>query len=175
VSLNAAFFSAILISAFVFQLLYPPPLSPGEGETFPLLKLLPFSGGGLVLFAIIFFSNLVVTAFVMTSLPGFVLFPLSGVLLVYRAVLWGLLFAPLPLGWFLAALPTLVLEGEAYVFAALAGTVVGVSWVRRGEKPRSEAFRAALGEAKALYVFVFGFLLVAAAVEVATLTFFWVS
>ena len=76
---------------------------------------------------------------------------------------------------FLAALPTLALEGEGYVLAALAGVNLGLAWLKpkwayRGEDlSRSEAVNKALKECARIYVFVAVFLFVAAVVETITL------
>jgi uncharacterized membrane protein SpoIIM required for sporulation len=80
---------------------------------------------------------------------------------------------------FLAALPTLILEGEAYVLAALAGVNIGLSWltpnwVYKQEKEslsRSEALRRAFRQSAYVYVFVVILLLAAAIVETLTLVF----
>lgn len=111
----------------------------------------------------------------MVTLPGIVFFPLSAAFLVFRAVLWGLLLYPLPSWLFLAVLPTLVLEGEAYVIAAVTGTVIGLSWVKsslvfRDEKlSKWEALKTALKEGVHLYKGVALLLLIAAIVETAML------
>ncbi|MEM3697934.1 MAG: hypothetical protein QXQ94_10665 [Candidatus Bathyarchaeia archaeon] len=95
---------------------------------------------------VVFLFNLAVAAFVVITLPGFVFFPLSAVSLLFRAFLWGLLVYAMPNSLFLFALPVIFLEGEAYVIAALAGTVVGFSWLnpRRaygGGLSKFEAFK----------------------------------
>lgn len=62
----------------------------------------------------------------------------------------------------------LVLEGEAYVFAAAAGTLTGLSWVKPEKgSSRLEAFKKALGRCLQAYVFIAAFLVVAAAAETA--------
>jgi uncharacterized membrane protein SpoIIM required for sporulation len=123
----------------------------------------------------IFVFNFVLSAIIVVTLPGIVFFPLSAGFLLFRAVLWGLLLYGLPNWLFLAVLPTLVLEGEAYVFAGVAGAVVGVSWVRpkilyrEGNLSGVEAFKKALRECLRLYFFVAVLLFVAAIVETATI------
>lgn len=115
------------------------------------------------------------SAFLVVTLPGLVFFGLSAVLLAYRGAVWGffLAFSPSPL--FLAALPTVVLEGEGYVLASVAGTVLGLSWFKpdwtfRGETvSRREALRKAFKECFYLYALISVVLLVAAVVETATL------
>jgi hypothetical protein len=123
----------------------------------------------------IFLYSLIVSSFFIVTLPGMVFFPLAAVFLVFRAVLWGLIFYPLPAWSFLIALPTLILEGEAYVLAAVAGTVVGLSWVKTDwlfedkELSRVEALKMGLTEAKQLYKAVVMLLLTAAIVETITI------
>jgi hypothetical protein len=81
--------------------------------------------GGELLRAILltFLVNLILGSLVVIALPSAVV-PFAGLLIgVYRAVLWGLLFAPTPgsaIGptlWL--HMPTILLEGEAYVIAML--------------------------------------------------------
>ncbi len=127
-----------------------------------------------IMLAVIFLFNLALSGFLVVTLPGLVFFPLSAATLVYRAFLWGLLLSHLPTPLFLAVLPTLILEGEAYVFAGVAGVVLGLSWLKPGwayEKgvSRSEAFKRALRECGRLYLVVAIVLLVAAIVETATI------
>ena len=81
--------------------------------------------GGELLRAILltFLVNLILGSLVVITLPSAVV-PFAGLLIgVYRAVLWGLLFAPTP-GSAIAPtlwlhMPTILLEGEAYVVAML--------------------------------------------------------
>jgi hypothetical protein len=126
---------------------------------------------GLSCFWGIFAFNLALSAFAVVMLPGMVFFPLSTGFLVFRAVLWGLLFYPLPASLFLAVLPTLILEGEAYTVAVVAGTIVGLSWVKPGwlfkgkELSRLETLKIALKEVIHLYIVVVLLLLAAAIAE----------
>jgi len=123
----------------------------------------------------IFVFNLVVSGFVVVTLSGFLFFGLSVVFLLYRAWLWGMLLTGLGTPLFLAALPTLILEGEGYVLAAWVGINMGLSWLKpkwayRGEdlswlKSVKRAFKDSLR----VYVLVGVFLLVAAIVEVITI------
>jgi hypothetical protein len=109
------------------------------------------------------------------TLPGFVFFPLSVVFLGFRAFLWGLLVFQLPTWALLIALPTILLEGEGYVFAAVAGTVVGTSWLKPqwlfgGENMRRiDSLKRALRECFSLYIVVIVLLFVAAIVETTTI------
>jgi hypothetical protein len=128
-------------------------------------------GNGLLLFLFIFLFNLTFSAFAFITLPGFIFFPISAATLAYRAILWGLLLYLLPSTACLILLPVVLLEGEGYVLAALAGTLTGFSWVRpaRGSS-RLEAFKKALKKCSQAYVIVAAFLCVAAVVETATIT-----
>jgi hypothetical protein len=163
------FFCGVFVVVLVSDL-FLPPASPSFGPPFELM----FGGNVLLTVLAIFLFNIVVSAFVVVSLPGFVGFPLSTVFLLYRAVLWGLLLHSQPTWVLLVALPTLVLEGEAYVLAAGAGTVVGVSWVKPRwvfdeELGRIKAFKKAFAECLKLYVFIVSLLFIAAIIETVTI------
>jgi hypothetical protein len=166
--LNAVFFSVALGVGLTSSLVFPPPVYYGQ----PVYVLPQFlQGNVLLMFLFIFSFNLAVAAFGVVTLPGFLFFPLSAVLLTLRAVLWGLLLGPLPSELFLDVLPTLVLEGEAYVLAAAVGMTVGYSWLRRSaDVSRYERFKSALKRGMSAYVLVILFLVAAAAVESATIT-----
>jgi hypothetical protein len=129
----------------------------------------------LVMALWIFSFNLVLSSFILLTASGaaFFVFPIS--FLLFRALLWGVLLSELPTPVFLVVIPTLVLEGEGYVFAATAGFGLGLSWFKpewmfRGENfSRIEAFKRALREFVCLYAFVVMLLFVAAIVETATI------
>jgi hypothetical protein len=164
---NVVFFSVALGAGLGAGLLFPVQFYSGQR-----VYILPqFLYGSLpLMFLFLFCFNLAIGAFAIVTLPGFLFFPLSGGLLIFRAVLWGLMLYPLPAGFFLSALPTLVLEGEAYVFAAAVGTTVGYSWIRRPKgASRWEAFVDACGRDTVAYVFVVLLLLAAALVESETI------
>jgi hypothetical protein len=174
VTMNCIFFTSVFAVAIVSELLLPPRLYSEWQPQFPDIFLgdnLPF------LFSGIFLSNLILSAFVIVTFPGFVFFPISSAMLVFRGFLWGVLLAFQPTWLLLSVIPIIVLEGEGYVFAALAGTVVGVSWLkprwlyREVNITRAEAFHKALKECLDIYLFVVLFLLVAAVVEAVTLGF----
>lgn len=89
---------------------------------------------------------------------------------MWRAGLWGFLFAYLPSERFVAALPVIILEGEAYVLGGVAGTILGLSWLKPEwinyeEKQRVECLKKAFREAGYIYVLVVFLLLSAAIVE----------
>jgi len=165
--MNLLFFGSVFITSLVLGFFFPPQLYEGLPGRF---------SGNLVLDVLsIFVFNLIVSSFMFVAMPGVVLFPLSAALLVFRAFIWGALIYQLPNWVFLIVLPTLIFEGEGYVFAAIAGTLVGISWV----KPewvypdeglsRNVSLRKALRECAGFYVLVAAMLFVAAVVEAATL------
>jgi len=166
--LNAVFFSVALGVDLVGGLVFPTSIYYGQ----PVYVLPQFLYGSVpLMFLFIFCFNLAISAFAAVTLPGFLFFPLSAALVTFRAALWGLILSPLPQGLFLVALPTLVLEGEAYVLAAAVGTTVGYSWLMRPtEFFRPRAFIGAFKRDVPAYVFVILLLLAAAAVESATIT-----
>lgn len=168
---NTLFFGALLIFGLLAQVWHLPPGVWLVGEV-------PFSfeeNSLLVIAVVIFFSNLIFSAFVLVTLTGVVFFPSSVVVLLMRAAWWGFLLIQLPTPQFLFALPTLVLEGEGYVLASIAGITLGLSWLKpdfayRGEKlSRLGAFKKAMKECARLYILVAMLLLVAAVVETITL------
>lgn len=170
---NALYFCSIFVAAWVASVLFVPP--PYEGWSPEILRTF-LNGNSLFMVVGIFLSNLVLSAFVVVTLPGLVFFPLSSVTMVLRAILWGLLIYPLPSWAFIVALPTLILEGEAYVLAAVAGTTWGMSWLKpswiyKGEKiSRFDALKMASKECQHLYFFVILLLFVGAVVETLTIT-----
>jgi hypothetical protein len=172
---NTIYFCSFFIVVLVVGLLSPPALYSDEAAINSWNLILD---DWLITIAGIFIFNVVVSAFVIVTLPGMLFVPLSAAFLVFRAILWGLIFYPLSSWTFLTALPTMVLEGEAYVFAAASGTIVGLSWIKpkwlfRGEESsRKKAFTKALGEAKQLYKAVALLLLIAALVETITILSF---
>ncbi len=170
VVMSSIFFSCVFFSVLMSEWLSPYPLlyfsslfqTDSFGRNFPLLV---FS---------IFFINMVWSSFVFVTLPGFAFFPLSSAFLAYRACIWGFLLFHQPTWLLLIAVPTIVLEGLGYCFAAVAGTVVGVSWIKPewvygAENCRVKAFKRALKECLAVYLYVAIFLFFSAVVEAATL------
>lgn len=170
VLMNFFFFGGILITALVLNYLFPPQLYADLPKQFSGT----FFPDNLILsILVLFVFNLVVSSFVIVTLPGLVLFPLSAAFLVYRAFVWGALIYKLPIGIFLLALPTLILEGESYALAAMAGAIVGVSWINpewiypMENLQRVESLKNALRELAWLYVLIIIILLVGAVVETA--------
>jgi hypothetical protein len=170
VVLNLLFFSTVTVTLFIVGLTMQPSLANSDWKPSGS-QLLPF-GGWLGILLGIFIFNLIISSLVFISLPGFLFFPLSGALLLYRAILWGFLLYTFPLRIFLMALPTVVLEGEAYVLAASAGTLVGMSWVKpvwtnrdRAPSPRLQALRTMLKEFMGIYLALVILLFAAAIAE----------
>jgi hypothetical protein len=170
---NLLYFSSIFVAALVAGFLFAPPLYMGGSPE--IFGAFPF-GDPVIAFFVIFLSNLVLSAFVVVTLPGLGFFALSAVTMAVRSVLWGLLIYPLPVWGFLATLPTLILEGEAYVFAAVAGTTLGVSWLKPSWLYREEcglsrvdALKKAFSEFKRMYFLVILLLFVGAIVETLTI------
>jgi hypothetical protein len=129
--LNAVYFGAAVLAAG-YAFLNPvvqsqvtdaavDAFSP-TGGLGPLIQ--AYLGGELLRAMLLtFLVNLILGSLVVITLPSAVI-PFAGLLIgVYRAVLWGLLFAPTPgsaMGptlWL--HMPTILLEGEAYVVAML--------------------------------------------------------
>jgi len=170
--MNLALFSCVFVVALASEFLLPGSLyyftNPNFFQTL-------YCGNFALIVLSIFLNNLVLSSFVLVTLPGLAFFPLSTGLLVYKGVIWGVLLHYQPTTVFLAALPTLVLEGEAYALAAVAGTVTGASWLlpkkvyHDEDITRGEAFRKALRESLGIYVVVVVLLFVAAVVETTTL------
>lgn len=170
--MNLAFFGSILITAFLTQSVAPPSEFWEPPNFFPL----PLSNVPLLVVTIFLF-NLVVGAFVLLTLMGMVLFVIPAGVLIWRGWLWSSLISQLSTSSFLLVLPTLVLEGEGYVLASVAGTVLGLSWLKPslifggGRLSRVAALMRALKEMAHLYVAVAIILLIAALVEALTLAF----
>jgi hypothetical protein len=124
--------------------------------------------------ALTFLVNLVLGSFVVLTLPSLVV-PFAGLAIgLYRALLWGILFSPSPASALgastIAALPTILLEGEAYVLAML-GVWVWWSGVVRRRDGRWNAWKAGLRFQARLYPAVAVTLVLAAICEVLSVIF----
>jgi hypothetical protein len=172
--LNWLFFGGVVVGALIGQLGFADlRLLPIREE--------PFLEGIAVspwLVLEIFFFNLVLSGFVLLTLTGLAFFALSPIFLLIRALLWGTLHNALSTPALLAAFPTLILEGEGYVFAALAGVILGLAWLKprliypEEELSRSQAVKQAFKESTRICVLAALILFVAAVVETATLATF---
>jgi hypothetical protein len=124
----------------------------------------------LMAIGLTFAINLTV-AFSMTTLPSLII-PFIGILAVmHRALLWGIMFAPIgtyrPM-WLPHAL-TLAIEGQAYVLAAFAAWVQGRIFLRLDQgrmSTRFEAWKAGLTATLKLYPLILLTLIVGAVYEV---------
>jgi len=172
--LNWLFFGFIVVGGLLVQAGVVEVYAWPFGEVFPVEAADP-----LFLVGFIFVFNLVLSGFVLVTLTGFAFFGLSLFFLCLRAFLWGTLLSGLSTPLFLVALPTLILEGEGYVLAALAGVVLGISWLKPNwvfreadeDLSRSEAVKRTLKECARIYVLAALILLIAAVVETATVVF----
>jgi len=169
---NLLFFGGIFVAVVVSEWMLPPPLYLDRPRLFSRAI---FGGDFFVEVFGIFVFNLGLSALAFVTLPGFAFFPLSIIVLLYRAFMWGVLLYHVPNWIFLLSMPTIILEGEGYVLAAVAGTLVGVSWIKpewiHYEKSlsRRESLSRSLRECLAIYVFVIVLLFVGAIVEAMTL------
>lgn len=167
-SFNALFFGGVFVTLLLAGTFLPPPLYTGWNPDLPELFM---SGGWLFLMLGIFIFNLALSSFVFVTLPGIVFFPLSPGFLLYRALLLGLFLYAQPVWLFVISLPVILFEGEAYVLAAVAGTVFGASWVHPnwtypGEKwTRVEVLKKATKEFAGMYILISIFLFIAAVTE----------
>lgn len=170
--LNVLFFNSIFLFVLLSEFLCLP--SPYKGAPVGVLEFfLGLDWPWMIL--TIFLFNLVLSGFVFLTLSGLVFFPLSAIVLVIRGALWGIMLNEMSTGGFLLVLPTFILEGEGYVVASVAGTLLGLSWLKPdwiygGENlSRREALKMALKEVTHMYFFVAVFLLVAAVIETVTI------
>jgi hypothetical protein len=170
--MNVIFFGGLVLSSVIITIVLPPGPSINPGLDAPNYSLglnWPF------MLLAIFLSNLALSAFLLLTTSGFIFFPASAFMLGYRALLWSLILTPLPNNLFVAVLPTMVLEGEAYALAAVAGTLGGISWLKPAwlqplvGKTRRSSFKLVLKECSKIYVLVVLLLFVSAIVESATI------
>jgi len=168
VVLNTLFFDCIFLGVLLSQFLYTPFRYTSES-----LGILGLDWPWMI--SAIFLLNLVLSGFVMLTLPGLVFFPLSAVVLAIRGVLWGIMLNQTSIVPFWLVLPTFVLEGEGYVLASVAGTILGLSWLEPNwtykdkHLSRLDALKMALREALCLLFLGAIFLFLAAVVEALTI------
>lgn len=169
--LNWLFFGSIVVGALLGQSGYVRVFEWPIGEEKFQLE----TGNIVVLIVTIFLFNLFLSGFLVVTLTGLLFFVLPVVFLCVRGFLWGILLGGLSSSRFLLSLPTLFLEGEGYVLAALAGVVLGLSWLlpkwlrKNEELSRSESVKKAVKECLRIYVLAAIILFVAAIVETATI------
>lgn len=163
VLLNTVFFGGLFVAALASK----GPYLSGDGWD--------VEGDLFVTFLSIFISNVAVSGFLLLTVSGLVFFAVPVGILVWRAALWGILLNGLSTPAFLAALPTVLLEGEGYVIAGVAGVILGLSWLQPNwigmeKTSRQKGLRQGVKECAYLYVLVVILLLAAAAVETFTLS-----
>lgn len=123
-----------------------------------------------------FSFNLIFGAFLETTLPGVVFF-LPYLITVFRAWVVGVIFygtAPTSLHSAIFY-GTFVLEFGGYVFSSAAGINIGLAIVNpawKHKETRLEAFKAALEDAKLLFIFAATLLFIGAVWEMGWLHFF---
>jgi len=168
--MNVLYFGSMLVAALITGRQYA--LLDGWGAEWNSVGAEGFG----VMFMSIFLFNLVVSGFLMLTLTGLLFFALPTGFLIVRAALWGSMLNQLSTPAFLAALPTLLLEGEGYVIAGVAGANLGLSWLKPswisdGVVSRRDTLKQAVKECTHLYVLVAALLLAAAVVETSTIHF----
>ena len=123
-----------------------------------------------------FLFNLSVGAFLSTTIPGIIFF-LPYIIAVFRAWVIGVIFygttpTPMHLAIFYG---TFILEFGGYVFSSAAGMNIGLSILNpawKGKETRGEAFKAAVYDAKLLFVIAATLLFLGAIWEMSWLHFF---
>lgn len=168
VVLNTLFFDCIFLGVLSSQFLCAP---------------LPYASESLGIFGLdwpwmisaIFLLNLFLSGFVTLTLPGLVFFPLSAVALAMRGVSWGIMLNQPSIVPFWLVIPTFVLEGEGYVLASVAGSILGLSWLEPNRAYKDEhlsrldALKTASREALHLLFLAAILLFLAAVVEALTI------
>ena len=173
VSLNLFFFGCLLIAVVFagYELQTPVAL-----DWHPSI-LGDLSGTGWIGMVFgIFVFNLIIGGFLAATLSGILFFPLPIGFLAYHAFSLGLTLWALPSSVFWPTMVAFFIEGEAYVFGALGGVLVGMSWTmanwiyNREQISRTAAIRKSMRELAYFYLVAVVLLLGAATIE--ALTFF---
>ncbi|MDR3397346.1 MAG: hypothetical protein P4M06_07260 [Pandoraea sp.] len=179
ITLNVIFYGTVLLSMAAtlwkpeLQALYKPSTEQAFAQP-GLFKTVAHAYANRDLFAAIvmtFLVNLVVASMAMTTLPSFVI-PFIGIFAqLYRAFLWGILFAPIgPLRYTLIPHSlTLLIEGQAYVLCAFAAYVHGRQflWPRHyGMTSRRQGYVVGAASTLKLYGLIVAMLLAGAVYEV---------
>ncbi|HBR17682.1 MAG: hypothetical protein A3G39_02465 [Deltaproteobacteria bacterium RIFCSPLOWO2_12_FULL_43_16] len=125
-----------------------------------------------------FFFNLIFGAFLSTTVPGIIFF-LPYLIAVFRAWVVGVIFyGTMPTNMHAVVFyGTFILEFGGYVFSSAAGINIGLSLLNplwKGKKTRLEALKAAIEDAKLLFVLVATLLLLGAIWEMGWLHYFGV-
>ncbi len=178
IRLNAAFYGLMALSTAITTLAPDIQLYFKEGidQAYMrpgILKTVADAYGSrnlVMAIGLTFLVNLAVAAF-MTTLPS-LLIPFIGIMAVlHRALLWGIMFAPIgayqPM-WLPHAL-TLAIEGQAYVLAAFAAWVQGRIFLRLDHgrmRTRFEAWKAGFAATVKFYPLILLTLIIGAVYEV---------
>jgi hypothetical protein len=131
------------------------------------------AGKILTIIATIFGINSIIASFLSITVPNIV--GLGTIVFIYRPIVWGLLYAPINFQaaiLLLYVIPTLLLEGIAYVIVFTASLDLPLSIVKPEkfeEKSRLKAFKKAWIYNLKSYVLVLIVLFIAAVVETATI------
>lgn len=171
VFLNLVFFGCLLLTLVFAEYQLQTPVDLGWHPS----VLGDLSGAGWIgmMLSIVAF-NLVLNGFLVGSLSGILLFPLPIGFLFYHAFNLGLILWALPSSVFWSTMFAFVFEGEAYVFGALGGALVGLSWIMPNwiygpeHLSRTVAVRKSLKELACFYLIAVILLLIAAAIEAST-------
>jgi hypothetical protein len=171
---NILLFGSILVTILCSTFLLPPSAYWVNQQ--PFNKNIA-SSVGWTDFLNIFLHNFALAVLIAT-LPGIVFFPLSIGSLIYTGISNGIAAYPLT-GWqFVVTLPTLVLEGEGLVVAALAGTVLGVSWLAPSwlfteeQLSKTDTFKRTCKNCLKICLLAVAIFLIAAIVETTTMVMF---
>lgn len=177
--LNVAFYGTVLLCMAVtvakpeLQWLYQSSTEQGYAQP-GLFRSVTDAYANRHLFTAVtmtFLVNLMVAAIAMSTLPSLVI-PFAGVFVqLYRAFLWGIMFAPVgPLRFTLIPHSlTLIVEGQAYILCALACYVHARQFLwpqHYGMRSREAGYLKGAASTLKLYVPITGLLLAAAIYEV---------
>jgi hypothetical protein len=177
-----AIYYSLVIIGLVIGLLYPP-VSTGTGGNISgqfstvLPGLMQAIGAGDIFKVIvtIFAFNSILGSFLAITLSN--LIGVGTLVFIYRPIMWGLVYAPTSPSAtiiLIAVIPTLILEGIAYVIAFTASLdfILAIAKPKfLGEESRFKAWKKAWIYNLKSYVLVLIMLFVAAVVETVTLVY----
>ncbi|MEL7669548.1 stage II sporulation protein M [Methanobacterium sp.] len=175
-----AIYYGLVIIGMVIGLLYPP-ISTGTGgnissqfsTVFPGLLQAIGAGDVIKVILTIFVFNSILGSFLAITLLN--LIGIGTLVFIYRPIMWGLIYAPTSPSaavLLIAVIPTLILEGVAYViaFAASLDFILAIAKPKAlGEESRFKAWKKAWVYNLKSYVLVLIMLFVAAVVESVTI------
>jgi uncharacterized membrane protein SpoIIM required for sporulation len=175
-----AIYYGLVIVGMVIGLLYPP-ISTGTGgnissqfsTVFPGLLQAISAGDVIKVILTIFVFNSILGSFLAITVLN--LIGIGTLVFIYRPIMWGLVYAPTSphaAMLLLAVIPTLILEGVAYIiaFAASLDFVLAIAKPKAlGEESRFKAWKKAWIYNLKSYVLVLIMLFVAAVVESVTI------